>query len=254
MTSLGSNGRFGNQLLQYGFLRAYAAEFDLEVQVPDWIGRDLFDLDDPYPILSLPQLRDDQIDFSQSLCRQSSTIYSNVDIWGYFIYPTRLLARYRELFQSLYQPGLYLSDVSKNVSRNLRNRGETIVTLHLRRGDFGYGRFWIAPTQWYIAWLHTFWETLDRPVLYVATDDPSVIEQLSFFNPLTAADISGAVPGIEFYTDFHVLRESDIVAISNSTFSFTATLLNTDGKTFVRPNQATQGLVAYEPWDSDVVL
>ena len=35
MTCLGSNGRFGNQLLQYAFVRLYAAEHNLVAELPE---------------------------------------------------------------------------------------------------------------------------------------------------------------------------------------------------------------------------
>lgn len=53
MRLLGTNGRFGNQLLQYAFLRLYADGHGLSCQTADWIGRDLFDLDDPFPAADL---------------------------------------------------------------------------------------------------------------------------------------------------------------------------------------------------------
>ncbi|MEH7178583.1 hypothetical protein [Neobacillus vireti] len=42
MSTLGVNGRFGNQLLQYGFLKIYAKVYNLEVLTPKWIGQYLF--------------------------------------------------------------------------------------------------------------------------------------------------------------------------------------------------------------------
>jgi len=47
MTKLGIKGRFGNQLLQYAFVRFYAQQHGLAAELPDWIGRDLYDFDDP---------------------------------------------------------------------------------------------------------------------------------------------------------------------------------------------------------------
>lgn len=37
MSTLGRNGRFGNQVFQYAFLRIYAHRHGLEVRVPEWI-------------------------------------------------------------------------------------------------------------------------------------------------------------------------------------------------------------------------
>lgn len=41
-------GRFGNQLFQYAYARAYAESIGAELHTPDWIGRDLFiGIDEP---------------------------------------------------------------------------------------------------------------------------------------------------------------------------------------------------------------
>lgn len=40
---LGSGGRFGNQLFQYAFARAYAESIGAELRTPDWIGRHIFE-------------------------------------------------------------------------------------------------------------------------------------------------------------------------------------------------------------------
>ena len=43
MRSLGQNGRFGNQLLQYAFVCLYARQATISSRsFPDWIGRDVF--------------------------------------------------------------------------------------------------------------------------------------------------------------------------------------------------------------------
>ncbi|WP_137165325.1 hypothetical protein [Azospirillum brasilense] len=39
MTSLGSNGRFANQMFQYAFLRLYGLRAGASIQVPAWDGR-----------------------------------------------------------------------------------------------------------------------------------------------------------------------------------------------------------------------
>ena len=67
MTRLGSYGRFGNQLLQYAFVRLHAKEHNLIAEFPDWIGRDLFDLDDPVPSASLSQADEKEFDVSDAL-------------------------------------------------------------------------------------------------------------------------------------------------------------------------------------------
>jgi hypothetical protein len=253
MSTLGANGRFGNQLLQYGFLRMYAAEHGLAVETPDWLGRDLFDLQDPLPGKRLPLVRESEADFVASLNREIPQVWSNADLWGYCCYPSGRLRRHRDLFRDLFRPGRSVEPLVSAAAARLRERGDTLVAIHLRRGDFGYGRFWIAPGAWYAEWLDSFWHTLRRPVLYVATDDAAVIAELARFRPLGAADLGLAVPGAEFYPDFHLLAQADALAISNSSFSFAAAMLNTRARRFVRPDRSRGALVAFDPWDSPVL-
>ena len=136
----------------------------------------------------------------------------------------------------------------------LAAKGKTLVALHLRRGDFGHGPFWIAPESWYLDWLATLWPQLDQPVLYIASDDPNIFRQFAAYSPVTAADFEPPIPGAEFYDDFHVLSQADHLAISNSGFSFVAGLLNSRARGFLRPDLARRQLVAYDPWNADVLL
>jgi hypothetical protein len=42
ISCLGNYGRFGNQLFQYAYARAFAEQLGAELHTPDWIGRELF--------------------------------------------------------------------------------------------------------------------------------------------------------------------------------------------------------------------
>lgn len=47
MVCLGRHGRWGNTLMQYIFLRAFALKHSLRCETPKWVGSHLFGLDDP---------------------------------------------------------------------------------------------------------------------------------------------------------------------------------------------------------------
>lgn len=254
MSSLGMNGRIGNQLLQYAFLRFYAAEHDLVPEVPDWVGRDLFDFDDPLPGEPLPLLSEDQVDLFAALNDKNSIPYVNVDLNGYFCTPTSSWTRHQSQFRQLFQPGRKLRPYLDEAVWKLKSCGNTVVAVHVRRGDFGYGPFWVAPTCWYGAWLKELWPRLDRPVLYVASDDPTCIEHLNCFSPIGLAELGVSLPGAEFYIDHYLLSQADHLAISNSTFSFTAAMLNDRAQTFVRPDPTGHCLVPFDPWNAVVTL
>ena len=254
MSTLGANGRFGNQLLQYAFLRMYAKEHGLVVEAPDWIGRDLFDFDDPLPQGPLPVVSERDADLPGSLNREVPQVFANSDLWGFCCYHTARLRRYQGLFRSLFKPGRRVASVVASALESLRGRGNTIVAVHLRRADFGYGAYWIAPGAWYAAWLDGIWPSLDRPVLYVATDDVAAAAELARFRPVTATDLAAAIPGAEFFVDFEVLAEADAIATSNSTFSFVAAMLNERARAFVRPDRDRLSLVVFDPWNAPVLI
>ncbi|OYQ31479.1 hypothetical protein CHU95_20225 [Niveispirillum lacus] len=255
VTRLGCNGRFGNQLLQYGVARLYAERHGLTLETPAWIGRHLFDLDDPLPGPSLPRLSEQDAGLSAGLAPGSTPDAAGHDIDGYFCGDMTPLAPYAEGFRRLFTGSRFWQERAEQVADRLCRPGGTVIALHLRRGDFGWGPFWIAPESWYLEWLTSIWPGLNRPTLYIATDDPTSMAPFAAFQPVCAADLGlPPVPGADFLDDFQVLCVADIVAISNSTFSFTAGLLNRRAQAFYRPDRASTSLCPYSPWSSPVLL
>ncbi len=253
MLSLGQNGRFGNQLLQYAFVRLYAEQHGLVAEFPDWIGRDIFDFDDPFPSAKLPILNEKNADLFGSLQGRTGQVFADRDISGYFRGNTKEWGAWRSQFCKIFAPGHKVQGLLAQALDNLRSRGKTIVAIHLRRGDYGYGRFWVAPSGWYLAWLRTIWATLDRPVLYVASDLAGLHADFADFTPCSADQLGVEIPGVNFLVDHHVLRHADHVAISNSSFSFTAAMLNEWARSFLRPEPNLRKLVAFDPWASELL-
>ena len=255
MSTLGMNGRFGNQLLQYGFLRMYAESFQLRVETPEWIGQYIYGFNYPRAGNDLPGIEENGDFFVKSLNSEVPETLVNRDIWGFCCYHTLALSGYRDLFQSIYTPAQALMPQLEQAHMALKERGSTIIVLHLRRGDFGEGIFWVAPEEWYINWLEEIWGQCDSPVLYIASDEPDkVLAAFKAYNPVIATDISSLIPGIEFMHDFYLMTRADYLAISNSTFSFSASMINRNAKCFFRPDRTMQKLVEYDPWNADVFL
>lgn len=255
LTRLGSNGRFGNQILQYGVARLYADRHGLSLETPPWIGRHLFGLDDPLPGPPLPRLSEDEAALAAGLTADATADAAGHDIDGYFCGDTSPLAPHAAAFRRIFTRGQRWRDRFGQVQARLRETGETIIALHLRRGDFGWGPFWIAPEDWYLNWLNTVWPSLRDPVLYIATDDPRVIPAFSRYQPLTAEHLClTPIDGASFINDFNALCAANILAISNSTFSFTASLLNENATSFMRPDPRLRALAPYDPWASPVLL
>lgn len=79
VSCLGNNGRFGNQLFQYAFARAYAESIDAELQTPDWQGRYIFkDINEK--IMISPA----------GLSTEFPNGEGNIDLSGYFQQPQHL--------------------------------------------------------------------------------------------------------------------------------------------------------------------
>ncbi|MFM2042445.1 MAG: hypothetical protein RLY86_1021 [Pseudomonadota bacterium] len=252
VTTLGTNGRFGNQLLQYGVTRLYAEHHGLQLETPMWLGRRLYDLDDPLPGPPLPRMAEVDMKLPEGFTSIVAEA-ANHDIDGYFCGDTSALAPSAARFRRFFSPGRHLRPLADQVRDRLRSDGHTVVAIHLRRGDFGWGPFWTAPEEWYATWLADIWPRLSKPRLYVATDDPGCVPAFAAYRPLTADDLAESVPGIEFFRDFHALCVADVIAISNSSFSFVASMLN-DGATAFRPDRQSRALVPFDPWSSPVLI
>ncbi|MFN3076002.1 MAG: hypothetical protein ABT940_03800 [Alphaproteobacteria bacterium] len=257
MTSLGNNGRYGNQLLQYGFLKVYTTVHGMELEVPDWPGRWIFDHDDPYPQAALSRMWETQADFFGSLSDPGSGP-GDIDLYGGFRDKTPLLEPFRDLWRSCFVLGeraeAWLSGFLAPVTRP----GSTLVAIHLRRGDL-VNHLLTTPVDLYLDWLRELWPTLEAPMLYVATEDLSMLHWFAAYQPVYAGMIApGVAPEMEFLIDFEVLRRARILAISaghaGSTFSVTAAMLNQCGGTFYWPHPKERRLLPFDPWRTELLV
>ncbi len=288
MSSLGQLGRFGNQLFQYAFLRICASKTNSIVQCPPWIGQTLFGHDDAgisqrlEPAIEskdgvkvLFDVLPEFIPYLEKLAgTQSRRIdakaleqgIENVDLWGFFQFSTHLLAPYKPYIRSLFQPVSDLRTPLEEGLEILRAKGKTIVGLHLRKGDFvtqtRAGFTLVFPERWYCEWLEQNWNTLEDPVLFLCSDDlDQVLPQFQQYSPITSRELQVQIPDrmqtldIDFYVDFFLLSHCDVVVTSNSIFSFAACLLNTQGRTFIRPHwDFASKFIEFDPWDSEPLL
>ncbi|RZI81731.1 MAG: FkbM family methyltransferase [Rubrivivax sp.] len=257
LTTVGAKGRFGNQIFQYAFARIYARRHRLALEVADWVGRDLFELDDALPSRILPRVDEAEVQpdcFTLLESPDDSPLLRNVDLHGYFVPHTSRWAPYRNEFQQMYLPGSRIRPALDSVVSQIRSQGRTLVALHIRRGDFGYGSFWIAPASWYRAQLEKIWPTLDQPVLYIASDDPKAHFEFADFNPVAADTNQCQLPGLEYFVDHYIMSQADRLIIANSSFSYTAAMINDTAQGFYRPDPAQQGMREFDPWNDAVTL
>ncbi len=257
-STLGALGRFGNQLLQYGFLRLYAARHGLALETPRWIGHELFDCREPPVASGRPVLTELELGLFDGdfLDRPPA---QGCDLWGWFQVDARTLAPQRELFRSLFRFRPEIAGAIDHAESRLRSRGRSLVGLHLRRGDYRPATghplvdrlYESTPTSLYREWLERLWPTLEDPVLFLASDEPEGLrQQFADFRPDTADSLGLHLPETPYLPDFCLLARCTAMAISNSTFSFAAALLADPEALFVRPSPETATLEDFRPWSS----
>lgn len=249
-STLASKGRFAHNVLEYILLRLYAEKYGYRLETPDWVGGSFFELNDPPPSGPLPPWlfpgRTINGLITGDLSRPPPF---NRDILS----PLFLLEHketYRARVQSWLRPRRVWAPYLEPALERLRTTGNTLVALHIRRGDFVTFKYPITETAWYVAWLQELWPQLDRPVLYLASDDlASVRDAFAQFQPLTRADVAVPWPGLEFLQDFHVLMNADIVGISAASgFSQLAARLNTRARLYFEPDMEAGTIRPFQPW------
>ncbi|WP_228042674.1 MULTISPECIES: FkbM family methyltransferase [unclassified Tychonema] len=249
--SILSRARFGNQIFLYAMLKIHEQQQNVRVETSAWIGQYLFGHSEPPISKSLPVVHDSGLGIINA-----EAPFRNVEFGGpTYQIPTKYYAQHKELFRSLFQP---MPEVEAKVAAavsSLRQRGKTIVGLHLRRGDYWgpYAEFmFIAPNSCYKKWLQGLWETLEEPVLFIASDElEEVVDDFADYHPVTVKDLGVEMPEAPFYPDFYILSQCDVLAISNSTFSVAASMLNERCKFFFRPHLPSKTLIPFDPWDSE---
>ncbi|MBY0403055.1 MAG: alpha-1,2-fucosyltransferase, partial [Cyanobacteria bacterium] len=264
VSCLGKIGRFANQLFQIAFVKCYAKDHYLDVETPAWDGQFLFGHSDPPVTPGLPLFKENVWTFTEehskilSLTNPLPSPLRNVDVWGYFQYPTKYYLPHQDSIRQLFKPVPVVEAKMQLGLDRLCLQNKTLVGLHLRRGDYQGGNsfpcFYAAPSQWYLEWLEGFWDTLDNPVLYIASDDlESVLPDFEHYQPMTAESLGLSLPEAPYYPDFYVLTQCHVLAISNSSFSVMASMLNEKATIFVRPHADLKALIPFDPWNCQVL-
>ena len=263
MSSLGSNGRFANQLYQYLFVRLAAQANNAVVQVPDWVGAHVYGLEDPAPIRALQTFDEAKPRLSprtsihniapEAMIGERSDI-GDIDFRGYFQFDARHLAPHRAFAQKLFTPTTVIQQGIDRSLAKLREGNREIIAVHLRRGDYGYDYFFRAPCAWYEAWMNSIGVDPARAVLYLASEDAAKYRsRFKPFRTATARDVSALAPELDWLLDFEILRAADRVAISNSSFSFMAAFLNPRITRAMRPSVERMGLIEFDPLDCAIL-
>ncbi|MES2151923.1 MAG: hypothetical protein V4508_19255 [Pseudomonadota bacterium] len=237
-------GRFAHQLCDYLTLRGHADRHGLALETPDWIGHYLFELDDPLPSGPRVPVRRRHEWLDAEVAEKGARALAGFDFYSPGV--SEVFTRERVLqARSLYKVRSIWKRLLEPIMQALRGRGNTVVSIHLRLTDRSHG----GPSiEWYLDWLRALWPTLDRPVLYLASDDiAQVAPRFAEFEMVAPDAFPVKLSGIEWFQDFYILMHSDVVATSVGGFALIACMLNTTGRQFMMPDFTRECLREYSP-------
>jgi hypothetical protein len=278
MRELGRRGRFGNQLFQRSFVKAYAAEHGADWQVSPWVGEHLFGLSDPPVTAELPRYEEqgESGDPHRPVPPESGTAVG-FDYAGYCQFPTAWWTHQNRVTAWRdYRPSAVWRDRLQPAANRLCHGAATVVGVHIRRGDYGtfnspYGD--LTPVDWYLDWLTGHWTTLPTPVrLFIATEDRELVKVFAEYRPETVESLgvklkskpyphynyhpedlaSGKPYLIDWFPEWWLLTQCDVILAANSTFPMTAAMVagvTRRTPSFWRPSWDVREFVQESLWD-----
>jgi hypothetical protein len=273
MTQLGQWGRFGNQLIEYAFLRIYAREYDQELRLPYWVGCKLFGTRERPPHgRALPPYVEkyERGRLTSPAIPPTGSELCGKDFLGYAQYRTSYYRPHQAYIRQLFHPVAPVAERLNNAEQGLTESGRIHIGLHIRRGDFGRGMFYITPISWYLGWLEQHWNRFEDPVLFIAAEDRRLFWEFRRYHPTTpeflGVDLKsrplkgyaylnydyrrGEPHQMDFFPDWYLLSKCDVLVTPTSTFSFTAAMMNPNLKEFWRSHLPTQSFIQEDVWDT----
>ena len=203
-TSLGRFGRFGNQIFQYLFARAYAEKNDAILEIPSWIGQKVFkNINHPKPSVKLPSTKLDK--FPSGV---------NIDIFGY--------CQKKEfidiLSESKIRECLQFQDKWVEYFKVLKS----IVVAHIRRGDYldKYSNIFCVVSK------KSYYDACDK------FEIPRMYPDIVWRSEERQVKWRGLDDDLLFLPDFFEMMQCQYLLRANSTFSFWAGFFNTTGKVY----------------------
>ncbi|MBF0452306.1 MAG: tetratricopeptide repeat protein [Candidatus Magnetomorum sp.] len=255
MSDLGIYGRLGHQIQYYLGLKLYARRHKLYIETSDWAGRYFFDgCNDPYISQIYKSIDSKDPSLIQSFngnCPPPRKKFNLRD--GFYVQPRTL--EEKKFIQQILKPRRYWKEKLEKSILLLKKNKKTLLSIHIRRGDFLKGGYYVPPNQLYLEWLEQIWPHLPQPVLYIASDEiESVKADFYKFSPFISENLDNQFYFDDFFTDFYVLSQSDIVVLGQSSFSRIAAMCNEKCSQFYYTNPETQTIEPFKLWpfiDSD---
>lgn len=280
MSCLGRQGRWGNQVFEYIFLRSYAERYGLKYEAGSWVGQLLFGHKNPPITKKLPRyeerrtfvgghnhMTDLNVYWNHTIPPDSYEVVDH-DFQGYAQYHTSYYRPQQEFIRNLFAS--LIPELAERIQPAIdKFYGTTMIGLHLRRGDTGHAVFYLTPNEWYLQWLDENWGRFENPRLFIATEEPLDVEAFRKYDPITANELlplqsdpysiynylkcdlaDPTVESMDWFPDWWLLRCCDVLLIGESTFSFSAAMMRPHLQECWRSVLSKQSFVKIDPWDS----
>jgi tetratricopeptide (TPR) repeat protein len=241
MNDLGIKGRLGHEIQYYLGLKQYAKKHNYCLEVSDWLGRYLFEgCDDPFISGIYETIDSKDPTFQKSINTNYAPPKKNFNLRGGCFLQPQSLEEKKYIQQLLTLRPFWRKKIDPCIA-HLRKHHKTLLTIHIRRGDFIKDGRYVPSSQLYLDWLDTIWPDLDQPVLYIASDEAEKVQaDFWIFNPIIAKHFGEIIFFDDFLTDFYIISQSDIVVTGGSSFSNIAALCNKKCSQFYWANPDTK--------------
>lgn len=252
ISCLGKKGRFGNQIFQYFFAFVVSKKYGLVLKTPNWQGNQIFNLEPSAEDYNLNKIYEKEI-LALDFIENNKSFFENKDIDGYFTWHTKFYREYKAEFIHLFK---LKDELAKKVDESWKeytqNFNYTIIGVHIRLGDAGVDYYYRTPIEWYKNKIEELINIkgVEKIKLFIASDDLTIKNKFEEYNTLNIDySILGNTP--DYIVDFILLSKCEILIMGNSSFSFTASMLNQNVKKVFRSSILNGNFEEIDPWDSE---
>lgn len=267
-----NEARFGNKIFAYFFLVYLHRQTGIECAGAEWSGNRFFQL--PLPKSTKPIKQYISLNLEHQTDRNSTPLHNvrvlkqlaeqtrlAIDIGGSFQYNTdKLSLEDKALFLSTYQLKKSVKQLFDNIMLDTTSDSDQFIAIHYRAGDYlsfsKHPFFWTPSFESIIGLARLLITKFPLAKLYLASDSLSHKSHFrEAFPDKTRWSISASERfGNDLLFDFIMLTHSNYVVAANSSFSISASMMNSRASCFLRPSNRDGTYMLFEPWKTPVLI
>lgn len=243
-STIGKNGRLGNQLFQFATIYTYAKRNNLEVILP-LVG----DTDDKYQRLEIDKCfnlnckQEKNLNFIKYLYKEQNFCFDdkilninldNLDFFGYF-QSEKYFTDFSDNLRLILSFKDFIVDKSIKIFKNFNPESRQSVSIHIRRGDYVGSNSLnhpVLPETYYVDCLNLFSK---ESIFFVFSDDIEWCRS----NKIFAGNNFKFVETNDHFVDLCLMSMCNHNIIANSSYSWWGAWLNSD---------KNKSVVAPDPW------